>query len=399
MDIAFLVHEFPRASQPFVLNQVTGLLNRGHSVKIYSRGKPNDNDLPIAMEYDLDTRTVYTPIPHNKFRRVLGSIPLFARGVSQAPVETIKTINLFRFGRDAVSLRPLYRIIPMLGESFDIVHCHFGPNGRVGTILTQAGIEGELVTTFHGYGVRQAKQNPRQYRNLFNTCDRLLANSKYTYDQLSDLGVDKERLLLHPNGINLKDIPFRWKGPLVKSPEKIEFITVARLAEEKGIEYGIRAIGELVESVEKEVKYHIVGDGEQRQALEALTEQLELTDVVVFHGYKNRQYVFQHLARSHIFVLPSIEEGFGMVLLEAQAIGLPVVATTAGGIPEAVDEGNSAFLVEPGNPTAMARELYKLVEVPNEWASIGRDGRDYVARNFDIETLNDELEGIYRSLV
>lgn len=397
MKIAFLVHEFPRASQPFILNQVTGLSARGHDVTVYARAKPDIEDLPASTDCNLGARNIYTPIPKNKFKRILWGIPTLAKGLSRAPIKTMRVINPRQFGQDAISLRPLYRIIPLLKESFDIVHCHFAPNGQVGSILKKAGIEGQLLTTFHGYGVRQAKRHPERYDLLFEICDCFLANSKYIYGLLAEIGVDKERLFLHPNGIALNEIPFRWGKNSSPSPDCIELVTVARLAEEKGIKYAIRAIAELETAVDKELKYHLIGDGERRKPLEALTEQLGLTDVIVFHGYKNRQVVFQHLARSHLFVLPSVEEAFGMALLEAQAVGLPVVATNVGGIPEAVNRGNSGVLVDARNPTALAKALENLIETPEKWPWLGRNGRDYVKRNFDIEVLNDQLVKIYRS--
>ncbi|WP_336135341.1 glycosyltransferase [Natronomonas amylolytica] len=395
LRVAFLVDTFPRESQRFIVNQVTGLLDRGHEVTVYSTNRPDEGDF-ANTHHDLVEYTVYTPIPTNRKRRVIKSGRHFLSGALTSPLSVAQASNPLQFGKDALSLRPLYRLAPMLRKSFDIVHVHFGPNGRIAAILKQIGMFGSFVTTLHGFGVRQAREHPEQYSRLFAVGDRFLANSQYTYQQLRDLGVDEEKLELHYNSIEVEEFPFRWSGPLQSIPEPLKLITVGRLEDVKGIEHGLRAVAQLQEGRDEPIEYHVVGDGSRRPALESLAEKLGIGSAVTFHGHRHRDEVKDHLSESHLFILPSVEEAFGMVLVEAQAVGLPIVASDVGGIPEAVREGVTAKLVPPGESQAIAAGLEGWINRFDEWPEIGAEGREYAKSKFEKNALIDELIKIYR---
>ena len=109
--------------------------------------------------------------------------------------------------------------------------------------------------------------------------------------------------------------------------------------------------------------------------------------------------------RAHAFILPSIvteagdEEGQSVVLAEAQASGLPVIATAVGGIPEGLSDGHSGLLVPPKDPEALSCAILKLAHNPETWGRMGREGRILVEAHFDLEKLNDQLVSIYGTFV
>jgi colanic acid/amylovoran biosynthesis glycosyltransferase len=215
------------------------------------------------------------------------------------------------------------------------------------------------------------------------------------YDELIKLGVDENKLVYHPNGINTRDFPFRWEEELKTIPEPLQLITVARLEEVKGVIYGIQAVAELKDMIDIDIEYHLVGGGSRRSELESLVSELGLDEVVTFHGQIHRDDVTDLLTDSHLFLFPSVAEAFGLALLEAQAVGLPIVASDIGGIPDAVDRGTTAKLVPSKDPSAIATAVTEWTNCFTEWPKIGANGREYVEKNFDRDLLNEELIKIY----
>lgn len=171
--------------------------------------------------------------------------------------------------------------------------------------------------------------------------------------------------------------------------------TVAVLREPKGIQHMLAALARVAAAFPT-VRYLVVGDGPYRRALEEQTEHLGLADRVVFAGA--REDVARLLAAADVFVLPSLTEALPTVVAEAMAAGLPIVATTAGGVPEMVRHGEAALLVPPADPDALAAAVLRLLGNPRQATAMGRSGRRLVAERFDIRTQARALTEDYRAL-
>ncbi|GAB7010784.1 hypothetical protein JCM31271_27270 [Halorubrum trueperi] len=214
-------------------------------------------------------------------------------------------------------------------------------------------------------------------------------------DELISLGADYSKVHWHPVGVNPDMFHTLHDGG--SEDNMVVITTVARLVEEKDVETAIRAIAALpLTALESDIRYQIVGDGPKRESLENLTRKLDLEDVVQFEGQVKREKVIEFLAATDVFLLTSVDEAFGLVLLEAQAAEIPVVATNVGGIPEAVAAGDSAILVPPRSPDQIARQLSQLIRQPSLRSKMGEKGHRFVAENFDVDVLNDELESLLK---
>ena len=147
MKIAFLLTCFPSLSETFILNQITGLLDLGHDVTIFAIAESHDQKHhPDIERYQLLQRTQYLPpIPRNKIMRVLKAIYLFTRYFRQGGRTLMSSLNILKFGKDAIQLNVFYALLPFLGKQFDIIHCHFGRSGIIGSLLKKAGIGGKYV--------------------------------------------------------------------------------------------------------------------------------------------------------------------------------------------------------------------------------------------------------------
>ena len=401
MKIAFIVSGFPTLSQTFVLNQITGLLDLGHDVEIFARSNPNEpKKHPDIDKYHLIERTHYMPqIPHNLIKRRLKAIYLIITNFHQSPLRILKSLNIHKYGKHTISL--IYTLIPFLDEKFDIIQCHFGPCGNLGSYLIQIGVQGKLVTMFHGYDVRLGiKEGKNIYSQLFKVGDCFLAISDYNYKNLVRFGVNPEKIILHTVGIDVNKFSYRYQSTADKSTTTIKIITVARLVEEKGLKYGIQAISKLLKrNPELNLEYHIVGEGELEGDLRKLVKELSLEEVVCFIEPMDQEEIIGKMQQAHIFILPSIAEALPVVLMEAQAVGLPVVATSVGGVSQVIIDGKSGFLVPERDVDALAEKIEYLIEHPELWPEMGRCGRKFIEERYDIQKLNQRLVKIYKALL
>jgi colanic acid/amylovoran biosynthesis glycosyltransferase len=275
----------------------------------------------------------------------------------------------------------------------------------LGQFMRDAGLlTGKLVTTFHGADVSAAvrRYGDNVYARLFEAGDLFLPISQHWKNRLIELGCPADKIVVHRMGIDCDAFSFVARRP--RGDGTVRFISVCRLVEKKGIEYAIRAIAALAGTGRK-VAYDVVGDGPERARLEHLAAEAAVNGLVKFHGWQKRDEVMALLATANAFVAPSVtassgeQEGIPVALMEAMAMGLPVVSTRHSGIPELIDEGVSGLLVQERDTDDLEKALGYLLENTEVWASMGHAGRAKVERHFSIGRLNDRLVGLFENLI
>lgn len=408
MKIAFVVGAFPTLSETFVLNQITGLIDRGHEVDVFANTSgESGKEHACVDQYRLLDRTFYRPsMPTGVPGRLLVGAWLILRHVFRHPIAVLRALNVLRYGRRALTLELLFGVIPWFrSKRYDIVHCHFGPNGTRSAIFREIGVlHGKLITVLHGFDVSKYVQahGPHVYERLFRQGDLFLPISDRWRRRLIELGCDEQKICVHRMGVNCRDVTFTQRLP--KSAGTIRLVSVARLVEKKGIEYAIRAVMLLGRSSQG-IQYDIVGDGPLRSSLEQLVRSEETNATIRFHGWKNQEEVAVFLDEADVLLAPSVtsgdgdQEGIPVVMMEAMALGLPIVSTIHSGIPELVEDGASGFLVPERDVDALADKLTYLLEHPEVWPKMGRAGREFVEQHYDIEKLNDRLVELYRRIL
>lgn len=167
------------------------------------------------------------------------------------------------------------------------------------------------------------------------------------------------------NAVDTEIFPRRQAA---RQPGPLRLVCVCRLVRRKGLEHLVHAVGDLRDLG---VELEIVGSGEQYERLAALVDDLGLGDRVRLTGYVPRERLADHYNAADIFVLPSISESFGQVLLEAMSTGLPVVASRVGGIPEVVEHGAGGLLIEPGSREAIVGAIRHLAADPDLRRAMG----------------------------
>jgi len=225
-------------------------------------------------------------------------------------------------------------------------------------------------------------------------------NSDFLRGRLEALGAPRARVRRHPMGIRPDDFAPARPG---HAPEGPCLVSVGRLVEVKGFAVALRAVARIARAHPR-LRYVLIGDGPLRAELEALARELGIASRVRFAGALPHAAVRRELARAHFYCQPSVrgsdgaEESQGLAAVEAQACGLPVVASRSGGLPESIREGETGLLVAPGDDAALARALDVLAGDPARRAALGHAARRFAATAFDRARLTERLLELYTDL-
>lgn len=289
----------------------------------------------------------------------------------------------------------------------DVIHCHLSDAEFLGTVAGRLSGVKRIFTTVH-YPDLLPRGGRKDIRNLFRRrvtkllyhrwVDCAIAVSEDVAQVLRrDFGICGEMIRIIHNGVDIASLA--GKEPADDLRKALGFsrnhrilINVGRLAPPKGQVFLLEAMGRLVKQFEG-VRLVLVGDGELREALEAGSASLGLTDRVVFLG--NRSDVGDLLALSELFVFPSVSEGISLALLEAMAARKPVVASSIPGNEEILDHCVNAYLVPPGDSEALARGIAFLLEHPEEARRLGTRAQQEVTARFDIRETMARYEALW----
>lgn len=288
--------------------------------------------------------------------------------------------------------RDIWRLARLLRElEVDVVQTHMFWANFTGIIAAKLGGIPVKVTTEHGKNVQKPYWARWVERHLISTlCDKRICVSedirrlRHTVD-----GVAKNKLCIVSNGTPIReqkrlrersDVSIGTLGRLIEAKDYPMLIEAMRLLKERGVK----------------CRLTIVGDGPERERLAAEIDQRQLQEIVDLPGFS--EDVQAALEEFDIYVISSIREGQPVSLLEAMAVGLPIVATSVGGIPDTIEHGTEALLVPPRDATAMADALAKLVLEFRLRQQLGAAARERLIRDYSIDaSLRRHLE-IYRSI-
>jgi glycosyltransferase involved in cell wall biosynthesis len=290
-----------------------------------------------------------------------------------------------RFGRIA-QMRKLFR-----AGRFDVVHTHNVYPHIYGSIAARLAGVPVVINTRHGQRCVRGWKFRIQFRWVSHLVDRIVAVSDDAAQLcVAEDGIAARKVTRIWNGIDLDD--FGFTGPAAAPIA----ISVARLSAEKDFSSLLRAIALAVHEV-PDLRLKLVGDGPERSRLEQLTGELNLQEHVEFLG--ERTDVPELLSRAGFFVTSSLTEGISLSLLEAMAVGLPVVATSVGGNPEIVNDGVTGRLVPPGRPDLLAEAIVAICRGGARWREMGLAGRERVAEHFDVRRMASDYEQLYADLL
>lgn len=270
-------------------------------------------------------------------------------------------------------------------KDFEIIHAHYAvPQGLLGLLLKYAKRR-PLVITVHGSDMTVLAKSPvfgPVLRFTLYKADRIIAVSEFLKDRVESIGVPKEKVEVIYGGTPMPENggPFDFAGRVV--------LFIGNLVPQKGVDTLISAFKKI--DID-DLGLFIVGSGPEGQRLKAMSNGL---DNIKFLGMRNG--LKEILTKSDVLVLPSREEGFGLVLLEAMALGTPVVATNTGGIPEIVENGASGILVEKESSSELADAIVRVLEDEDLRKTLIENGKNR-AKRFTWEKMGVEVDRLYES--
>ena len=331
--------------------------------------------------------------------------------LEEFPVATLYAAESYSPGRKMVNriARKLTGEYPFYAgilerEKAALIHAHFGYQGaRCLRAKRKSGLP--MLTTFYGADATQYPRLPewqKRYRRLFEEGEGFLVEGSAMKEQIASIGCPEERIRICHLGVDVERIPFQVR----QSSERVRFLICAGLKEKKGIPYALRALALALEERPFPCEVVIIGDGPDRPQIEALVEELGLTEQVEFRGMRSYSEVLKELGRCHILLQTSVtaadgdtEGGAPVILLDAQASGMPVIATHHADIPEYVVDGQSGLLAPERDVEGLADCIRRLVEEPGKWEGMGRAGRRHVEENYNAAVQGGRLEEVYDEFV
>jgi glycosyltransferase involved in cell wall biosynthesis len=255
-----------------------------------------------------------------------------------------------------------------------------------------------LVTSVHGAdvvpnGERQARYS-REFTFLLSSSNLIVAPSRHFKNDFHRIfpTLEAKTTFIH-NGVDLSE--FEWQLPDIDKPAVPYLLCVSAYKEQKAIDVLIRAV-QRVRETHPSVKLVLVGAGHLREELETLAAGLGLRDQIQFLGRQGRREIIRLLWGCKVFVLPSRFETFGIAVLEAMVCGKPVIATTAGGIPEIVQSGRNGILVRPDDPNALAQAIDKILADEILQSRLGSNGFKTAREQFNFARTATAYEAVLR---
>jgi len=251
--------------------------------------------------------------------------------------------------------------------------------------------------------IRQELESKRVRQYRLKSPQRLIAVSKQVKQQLEEGGVMGNRVRVVYDAIDLEQCDSSINPQVVREtygiqPGELVVGTVAHLFPRKGYEFLIPAMAEVRRAVPN-VRWLVLGEGDPHYTakLTNLIAKNGLEGLTRFLGYQSDIFPFLHAM--DCVVLPSIMEGFGFVLVEAMAVGKPVIASRVGGIPEIVEDGVTGILVDPRNSQSLAKHIILLLQDPQRRLTMGRAGKKRVQEHFTSKRMNEQLCEVYSELL
>lgn len=282
----------------------------------------------------------------------------------------------------------------------------------------KCGFEGSIICAAHGWELLREPELPfpvpqifRKYRTEYLQLPVLwLPVSRYSDQLLDDLGIPAPSRVIMHNGTNPAhfrdddDAQTRAETRRSFSLQADDFVllTTARIVAQKGIDTVIEALGLLAPDYPR-LRYLIIGDGVERPALEAQVRKAGLTERVRFAGnvtYGQLPHIYQ---AADVFVmvpktLLPVVEGYGIVYLEANACGLPVIGSTSGGVPDAVLHNETGLLVPEQNPAELAAAIESLIKAPDKRRKFGQNGRKRVLAQNNWDAVSQNMLTLFQQL-
>jgi glycosyltransferase involved in cell wall biosynthesis len=396
LNLLLVAGRFP--AETFVYRKAVALARRGHRVTVASRAPGDWSKFPDPLPETLSVEVWPPDSDLHSPARVLRAIAGASRALrdlrgARALLELVK-----RDSRTHAHVsRNLLRHLPLLGRKFDIIHFEFlvlAPMYPLVRELTGA----RILVSCRGTETHTLEQRPDEQRAAmiaaFRDADAVHCTSAELVRAMTAIGGERSRVFVNRPALEVAQIgpcEYGRQGPL-------RIVTTGRLVWQKGHDYLLTALAQLRA---RGVDFHaqIIGDGELRPQLAFSIRDLDLGECVELTGALASADVLARMREADVFVLSSHTEGISNAVVEAMAVGLPIVTTDAGGMREVVDDGVHGFVVPVRDAAAIADRLAILAHDKTKREEMGRAARARALIDFTTEQQAAVFEDVYRELL
>jgi colanic acid/amylovoran biosynthesis glycosyltransferase len=328
----------------------------------------------------------YLPLSETFTYDLITGLGGFAHHVVATGIE-----NLEHFPLASVSVPECDEDTWSIARDMDVraIVCHFGPQATLGMTAALA-VNRPAVTIFHGYDISRLLRDRlwvERYRGVARLGMQALCISHAGRHKLIEIGWPSDQIEVIHLGVDTARFPFVPPAERWPHAEPLRILMVARLVQKKGVAVALEATRRLRDRGCR-VELRVVGDGPERETLEATVKDLQLTNVAMLGALEHAR-TQQEFAQAHLYIQPSVtadsgdQEGIPVSLMEAMASGLPVVSTRHSGIPELVIDGTTGYLTDEGDADGLATAIERITRDRCEATLLARTARAHVVQEFD----------------
>jgi glycosyltransferase involved in cell wall biosynthesis len=390
MKIAYLMSRFPKHTETFILYEMLAVEAQGVSVEIYPILKQRD---AVVHEEALALvrRAHYMPfisssIISSNIAAIRRNAKVYFGTLFEVMRGTFGNAN-FLFGAISAFPKAVHFSRMMVEEQVSHIHAHFSNHPAVVALIIHRLTGIPFSFTAHGHDIH--KDRTMLHEKIAASAFAVTV-SEYNKSLMAKKcpPEDEDKIHVIHCGVDTR----LFQVPVESDQERpVNIICVASLLEVKGHTYLVQAC-RLLRDRGIDFSCHLVGEGNYRSRIEKEIHQLGLGEHIKIHGACTQAHVRELLTASDIFVLASkptrqgAREGIPVSIMEAMAVGLPVVASNISGIPELVEDGVSGFLTPPGDVDALAESIGSLIEEGSLRREMGAAGREIVLKDFNLES-------------
>lgn len=397
--IYFKLKSFPHYSETFIVQNLLYSKNKYNIKIIVDKLLSFDNSSQKdILEKNNIINDIVKPFifSKNKVKKILEILKLLSN------FKILKFFLKYCMHKKKISFKYLIDLKQFKNFESEIIHVHFNNSLKPIPDLTCIGyINPKCIITFHGFDAFLA--TPNDFKKKFEIFYKsnvvaVTVNSNYLKKRIIKLGVNPKSIYVIPIGINTKF--FTSKPKIFKSNKKIKLISVGRLIQLKGHEYAIKALKLLIiENIN--IEYTIIGEGYYSDYLINLVKKYNLQKNVKFRGKLNQHDIVNELDKSHIFIMPSTydeitkrREAFGLVSIEAQAMGLPVIGFNSGGFPDTIIDNKTGFVVRDRDFKELSKKILFFINNPNLYKIFSKNSIEH-AKKFNLDKTYQKYHDIY----
>jgi len=394
MRVYLFIEHYPNPYKPWIDTQIVQLLRAGHDVRVFAEASFTSTIHDEVREWRLSERTSYYPATLKGLKRhAPRAAGRLITGLPGAGVRAVRAAGAAPSLKHGLLFATRALLLPR--EAPDVCYIHNLVAASRLTFLRRLYPNARLCLYFHG-GEVGGQPKVTGERTVFDAMHAVVTSTRFAAAQAVERGCQPDKVAIVPLGFYppaytpSQPRRYRPEGPL-------RVVSVGRLSPEKGFIHAMKAVDQLVRSDRTDFTFTLVGSGLERAQLQAWGTEHGLDHVVRFAGEKTRAEVAAILDASDVFLLPSIvtdvwAETQATVVEEALLIRCITVTTAAGGVPESNAPVMHEFMVPPGDASALAAQLQRLLaRSPAELGVLAAQGRAFALERYDIAVLMERI--------